>query len=83
MVMAHVAAQAREGGLFVLLVPLAIGHSLAAAFWLRGAGRGRRLTYRLLVLLITASVTLFVILSLFLPMIGLIDSLGGATTPKK
>src|SRR6478752_3467993 len=43
------AANARDGRLFLLLVPAGIAHSLAAAVFLRRAGRGRRATYRLVV----------------------------------
>ena len=78
-----IAGRARDGGLFVLLVPLAIGHSVFAALWHRRAGRGPRLVYRLLLFLAVASVTLFVILALFLPMVGLIDGLAGGASPKK
>ena len=77
------AANARDGRLFLLLGPLAIGHSLAAAAFLRRAGRGRRMTYRLVLFLVLAAVALFVILGLFLPMVGLINSLSGGAGSRK
>jgi type II secretory pathway component PulF len=77
------AANARAGGLFVLLVPVAIAHSLAAALWLRRGGRGRRAVYRLVVTLVLGAAVLFVLLGLFLPMVGLWNSLGGAGGSKK
>src|SRR5258708_3179434 len=82
-VVTHVAAGAREGGLFIVLVPLAIGHSVFAALWHRRAGRGQRRAYRLLLFLVVAGVALFVILGLFLPTVGLINSLSGSAGGRK
>jgi hypothetical protein len=82
-VLLGITSRARDGVLFVTLVPLAIGHSVGAALWHRRATRGQRLVYRLLVLLMVAAASLFVILGLFLPMIGLINSLSGGAAPKK
>jgi hypothetical protein len=77
------AANARNGGLFLLLAPVGIAHSLAAAAFLRRAGRGRRATYRLVLTLVLAAVALFVILGLFLPWVGVINSLSGGAGSKK
>ena len=83
MVLLRAAASARDGDLYLLLVPLGIAHSLAAAVYLRRAGRGRRMTYRLVLLLLVSALSLFVILGLFLPMVGLINSLSGGAGSKK
>ena len=77
------AANARDGGVFLLLVPLGIAHALAAAVFLRRAGRGRRTAYRLVVTLVLGAVVLFVVLALFLPLVGVMNSLGGAGGPKR
>ena len=72
------AAGVRDGGVFLLLAPLAVAHSLGAALFLRRAGRGRRATYRLVLTFVLGALVLFVVLGLFLPMVSLINSLSGA-----
>ena len=73
------AVHVRDGTMYPVLTFLALAHSLAAAAWLSRGGRGRRQLYRLLLTLLLGAVVLFVVLALFLPMVGLMDSLGGAS----
>ena len=64
----------------ILLAPVALAHSLAVALWYPRAGLNGRRIYRLLLTLFVCGLFAFVILSLFLPIASITNSLSGAAT---